>query len=202
MKKQKIDFAKYADTHEETELIGADGTKIMVRDHIPYEDKKQMARELVERCVIIHDDSCCYESFEVYAEKIKAMLHYYTDVDVDDVEAEDAANFAINNGLLGQIRDVIHDDYMEAEDIFIALESGVMDTFTDDQSIRKALKTSFGFLFNGEDITESLAKAEMTKDTMFKALDALNRKEAEEQEKMNSGTLKVGGNILNFSRRE
>ena len=58
------------------------------------------------------------------------------------------------------------------------------------------------FLFNGEDITESLAKAEMTKDTMFKALDAINKKEQEEKEKMNGGKLKVAGNILNFAKRE
>ena len=68
--------------------------------------------------------------------------------------------------------------------------------------VKKAIRTSFGFLFNGEDITESMAKAELTKDTMFKALDAINKKEQEEAEKMNDGKLRVAGNILNFAKRE
>jgi hypothetical protein len=130
------------------------------------------------------------------------MVKYYTDVPVDDVDANEVCDFVINNGMIAQIREFIHDDYYEAEDVYVAMLNMVIDTYTDDMSLKKAIKTSFGFLFNGEDITESLAKAEMTKDTMFKALDAINKKEQEEKEKMNGGKLKVAGNILNFAKRE
>ena len=188
--------------HEEKELTGKDGTKIMVRDHISYADKIQMARDVIENYVMIHDDSCCYESHEIYAAKIKAMVKYYTDVYVDEASAEQVADFVINNELLEQIRDYIQRDWFEADDVYIAMLNMVMDTYTDDRSLKKAIKTSFGFLFNGEDITESLAKAEMTKDTMFKALSAINRKEQEEKENMDNGKLKVGNNILNFARKE
>ena len=202
MKKKKINFNKYADAHDEKEITGKDGTVIVVRDHISYADKVQMARDVIENCVMIHDDSCCYESHMIYAERIKAMVHYYTNIQVDGADAQDVADFVINNGLIGQIRDYIHDDYIEAEDIYVALMTMVMDTYTDDMSLKKAIKTSFGFLFNGEDITESMAKAELTKDTLFKALDAINKKEQEEKEKIDDGKLKVGNNILNFARKE
>jgi len=202
MKKKKIDFKKYADMHEETELVGNDGTKITVRNHISYADKVQMAKDVIENCVMIHDDSCCYESYEIYAEKIKAMMNYYTNVNVDDADAEAVADFVINNGLLGQISECIKEDYYEAEDVYIAIINMVVDTYTDDMSLKKAIKTSFGFLFNGEDITESMAKAEMTKDTMFKALEAINQKKQEEKQKIDNGTMKVGNNILSFARKE
>ena len=198
MKKKKINFKKYADAHEETELVGKDGTSITVRNHISYEDKVQMAKDVIENCVMIHDDSCCYESHTIYAEKIRAMVKYYTNVQTDDATAEEVADFVINNDLLGAIQEYIHDDYYQAEDVFITIMNMVMDTYTDDMSLKKAIKTSFGFLFNGEDITESLAKAELTKDTMFKALDAINKKEQE----VNGGELTVGGKILNFAKRE
>lgn len=202
MRKKKIDFKKYADMHEEKEMTGNDGTVIVVRNHISYADKVQMTKDVIENCVMIHDDSCCYESYDMYAEKIRTMMKYYTNVPVEEAEAYDVCDFVINNGLLRQIKDYIREDYYEAEDIFVSMLNAVMDTYTDDMSLKKAIKTSFGFLFNGEDITESMAKAEMTKDTLFKALDAINKKEQEEKEKMDDGRLKVGNNILNFARKE
>ena len=202
MRKKKIDFKKYADMHEETTLTGKDGTEITVRNHISYEDKVNMCREILENCIMIHDDSCCYESVSINAERIKAVMKYYTNVPVDDAEASAVCDFVINNELIGQIRDYIYQDYMEAEDVYITMLNMVMDTSTDDMSLKKAIKTSFGFLFNGEDVTESLAKAEITKNTMFKALDAINKREQEEASRIDGGRLNVGGNILNFARRE
>ncbi len=202
MRKKKIDFKKYANMHEETELTGKDGTKIKVKNHIPYASKQEMAREIVENYVMIHDDSISYESYDLPAAMIWSIIKYYTDVPVDDAEITEVADFAINNELIGPIREYIHDDYYEFEDLYVTLLRSVMENYNDDQSLKKAIKTSFGFLFNGEDITESMAKAELTKDTMFKALDALNKKEKEESEKMNNGKLNVGGNIISFARKE
>ena len=126
----------------------------------------------------------------------------YTNVIVDEATAEEVCDFMINNGLIGQLREFIHDDYYEAEDVYVTMLNMVLETYDDDMSLRKAIKTSFGFLFNGEDITESMAKAELTKDTLFKALDAINQKEQEASENMDNGKLKVGSNILNFARKE
>lgn len=202
MKKKAIDFKKYADMHENKEIVGTDGTKIVVRDHISYANKVAMAVALVEANVMIHDDSVCYESFAMPAERIKGIMKYYTDVPVDDADAQEVADFAINNGLIGQIRDYIHDDYYEFEDVFVTLIRSVMDNYEDDQSLAKAIKTSFGFLFTGEDVTETLAKAEAAKDTVFDALGALREKEAQDESKMKDGKLKVEGKLLNFAKKE
>lgn len=202
MQKKKIDFKKYADMHEDIELTGKDGTAVTVRDHISYANKVAMAKEIVENNVMIHDDSISYKNYRMRAEQIKAVMKYYTNVPVDDADAYEVADFVINNELLWPICEHIRADYDEYTEIFARMIEGVMSNYDDDQSLKKAIKTSFGFLFNGEDVTESLAKAEMTKDTMFKALDALNKKEKEESEKINNGKLNVGGNVISFAKRE
>ena len=201
MRKIKVNFKKYADTHEETELIGKDGTKIIVRNHIPYEDKIQLCRDVIENCVMIHDDSCCYEGIDISAERIKAIVKYYTNVNTEDADANAVCDFVINNDLIGQIRDYIHDDFYEMEDIYVNMINMVMDTYEDDMSLKKAIRRSFGFLFTGEDITESMAKAEATSSILFDALGALRKAEKEKEEKIDAGKLSVGGNIINFAKK-
>ena len=201
MRKHKIEFKKYAEMYDLVELEGNDGTKVTVRSHIPYEDKLKLAQELCEETLMIHDDSICYEGHLIYALKMKKILEYYSDVKVEDVSEIKIADFVINNGLDDKLRKAIQDDWNAVEDIFYSMSRGIMDTYTDDRGLTKAIRTSFGFLFNGEDITESLAKAEATKDTLYRALGALNAKEQEEQEKLNGGKLMVGNNIINFAKR-
>ena len=202
MKKHKIEFKKYADAHEEIEIIGDDGTKLTVRTHIPYADKMKIAQEICEEGLMIHDDSYCYEGYLVYAIKLKKMAEYYTDAKVDGIDATSVADFLINNGLEKKLRDAIQEDWGCIEDIFFNMSRGVIDSYHDDRGLTKAIRTSFGFLFNGEDITESLAKAEATKDMVYRAIGALNEKEKEEQEKINDGRLMVGNNIINLAKRK
>lgn len=201
MAKKKIDFKKYADMHEETELTGKDGTKVKVRDHISYENKIEMCREILENCIMIHDDSCCYENVNINAERIKAIMKYYTDVPVDDVQATEVCDFVINNELIGAIRDYIYHDYIEAEDVYITMLNMVMDTTNDDMSLKKAVKKSFGSILTGEDITETFAKAEATSNVLFDALGALRKQEKQKEENIDHGKLSVGGNVINFAKK-
>lgn len=202
MKKHKINFKKYADMSEVVEVTGKDGTVVKVMTHIPYEKKLQMVQEILEEGLMIHDDSICYEGYVIHAVKMKKILEYYTDVNIDGADATEVADFLINNHLMSEIDNAILDDWRYVLDIFYSMMNGIFETYEDDKGLTKAIRTSFSFLFNGEDITESLAKAEAAKDTIYKAIGALNEKEKEEQEKMHDGLLTVGNNILNFSKRE
>lgn len=202
MKKHKIEFKKYADMHDEVKVVGKDGTEVIVRTHIPYEEKVKLVREMLEEGMMIHDDSLIYEGYLMQAIQMKKILEYYTDVKVDNIAPEVIADFMVNNEIIGDIEDAIYKDWCAVQDILFPMKNSVADTYQDDRSLTKALRTSFGFLFNGEDITESLAKAEATKDTMYKALGALREKEQEEKEKINNGKLMIGDNIINFAKRE
>ena len=202
MEKQKIDLSKYADMYEVVEIEGKDGTKISARTHIPYEEKEKMATEMAERLIVIHDDSCVYKSSEFGKIKKYMVAKYYTNLDTEDLTPDDVANFFINNEMWRMISQECGWDYTIAEDIFKDLYKAVKKTYEDDKSLTKALRTSFGFLFNGEDITESLAKAEAMKDTVYEAIGAWRQVEKEQEEKIDDGKLKVGGNIISFAKKK
>lgn len=202
MKKHKITgLKKYAELHEEKALIGNDGVEVTVRTHIPYAQKIAMAQEWVENTVMTHDDSCWYVGYEHRMYEIYLMAKYYTDINTDSATPQEIADFLINDGLIGQIKETLGAEYDEVCDLYYLIRNSFANTFDDDRSLAKAVRTSFGFLFNGEDVTESMAKAEATSGVMMKALDALNKKEKEESEKPNGGKMKVGGTLLNFARR-
>lgn len=202
MRKHKVEFKKYADMHDEVEVVGKDGTKVMVRTHIPYADKLKLSQEMLEQGLMIHDDSICYEGYMMESIRMKKILEYYTDVKVDDIAPEAIADFMINNEMICRIEEAIYKDWCAVEDILFPMMRGVIETYKDDKGLTKAIRTSFKFLFTGEDITESLAKAEATKDTLFKAIGALREKEKEDQEKVNKGKLMIGNNIINFAKKE
>jgi len=203
MKKHKIaGLKKYAEMHEEKKVTGADGVEVTIRTHIPYEDRIAFAREWVENTLMTHDDSCVYTGYEKNMYEMYLTAKYYTDINTDSAVPEEIANFFLNDQLWGAIEEILRDELYEIRDLYNGIAGSVYTTYMDDRSLAKAIRKSFGFLFNGEDITESMAKAEATSGVMMKALDALNKKEKEESEKVTNGRLNVGGNLINFARKK
>ena len=202
MEKQKIEFGKYADMHRETTIRGNDDTSVTVRDHIPWEQKEAMAKELAEQTVVIHDESCVftgsnYERLEKYM-----VAKYYTDLDVDGVSDGEVADFMVNNGVWEALCACVGDDMRYVREIYFAIVGAVETTYTDDKSLTKAIRTSFPFLFTGEDVSESLAKAEANKDMIYKAIGALRDAEKQREETIDRGRLSVGGNVISISKKK
>lgn len=202
MQKTKIDMSKYADMCEEEVVNGKDGTTVRVRTHISYSDKEQMAREIAESVLIVHDDSCMYESDAYDAVEKYMIAKYYTDIDTDEAAIFDVADFMVNNEIIGNVAAVIWSDFENVLDIYERIKDATIKTYEDDKSLAKAIRTSFGFLLNGEDITESIAKAENTNNTLISAIEALRGAEKEKSENVSNGKMTVGGNIINFAKKE
>ncbi len=202
MTKKKYDLKKYADAYKEVEVRGADGEITTVRTHIPYSDKVELAREWAGQTIMTHDDSCVYVSHDKDLYKWFYIAKYYTDIDTEDIEPEDVANCLINNELWDKIEDIIWKDMTVCYDLYDAMVDMYSKTYEDDRSLTKAIRTSFGFLFNGEDLTESIAKAEATKDVLYDAFSKIQAKEKEESERIDGGKLKINGNIIQFGKRE
>ena len=118
MEKHKYDLKKYADMHKEIIIDGEDGTQVIVRDHIPYEEKEKMARELAERMIMIHEDSCVYKSSEYGKYKKYMVAKYYTDIDTEELTPEEVADFFVNNEVWRSINTECSWDYTIVEDIF------------------------------------------------------------------------------------
>ena len=131
-----------------------------------------------------------------------AIAKYYTDIDTEDVDPENIADFFINNGMMRDIMDIVRGDFEEVDDILWRLQESVTKTYEDDKSLTKAIRTSFGFLFTGEDIAENLAQAEGVSDKLFEAFGALRKLESEREEKIDEGKVMVGGNLISFAKKE
>lgn len=202
MEKRKFEFEKYADMHEEKEVTGKDGIKVIVQDHIPYAEKEAMATEMAEILVMTHDNSCAFESYEFDKYEKFMIAKYYTDIDTDGVTPDEIADFFVNNEMMMEINEIVRKDYNAVEDIYWRIADTFTKTYEDDRCLTKALRTSFGFLFNGEDVTKSLAQAEGVRDTLFEAIGALRKLDAEKEEKIDSGKVIVGGNVISFAKKE
>lgn len=202
MKKKKFGLKKYNDMHDEITVQGKDGTEVTVRDHIPYTEKENMARELSETMIMVHDDSCMYESINFRKTMLFMIAKYYTNINTDNADIDDIADFMINNELDRKIKDVSEYDIKIVEEIYDDIYRAVVTTYDDDKSLTKAIRTSFGFLFTGEDVSESLAKAETVKDTLYNALNALHEKEEQQEKEIDDGMLNIGGNVISFSKKE
>lgn len=202
MDKKKIDMNKYADMHEDVVVTGKDLTDITVRNHISYSDKDAMAVEMIQYTARVHDDSIVYMGYDKDKIKLYLIAKYYTDIDTTDVDVGDVANYFINNEMIDKIFDIIGKDFEFVMDMYYMLYDATADAMADDKSIGKALRTSFGFLFNGEDVTESLAKAEAMKDTIYEAIGALRKVEKEREKNINNGTMAIDGALLNFAKKE
>ena len=198
MEKRKYDI------HVEEQLVAnikSGDVSIGAVQHIPYKEKEHMATEMAENVLTIHDDSCMFENHE-YDKMFRLMVaKYYTDIDTDGVDEYELLDFMTYTGLWDELFEFIESDVAVVINIYQSIVANLIMTYADDKSITKALRTSFGFLFNGEDVTETLAKAESVKDTVYQAIGAYRQLDKEKEEKINNGRLNVGGAIINFAKK-
>ena len=195
MEKRKYNLTKQEPTIHDIP-VSYSGELIHVVDRISYSEKEAMATEMAERLIITHDDSCVYESSE-YDKVMKVMIaKYYTDIDTSDADEYDIVDF-IDTETWNNIVEVLGVDLSVVLGIYDRLVDAVMVTYADDRGLTKAIRKSFGFLFTGEDITDTLAKAETVKGTMLDALSALQKR----QETVDNGKLNVGGNVISFAKK-
>lgn len=201
MDKVKMDFANIGDIHKDR-IVDVNGTQVTVRTHIPMEEKRKMAEEWTEMTVLFDDENnICLNSHENEFIRMYLMMKYYTNLDVDDVGVDDVANLLINTESEGKIYGCVVDDLCYVQDMTIQMRSNVREMYNTGNSLAHAVKTSFGFLFNGEDITETLAKSQILSDKMLEAVKVLQDKEKEAPKKANNGVLTVGGKIVNIAKK-
>ena len=201
IEKRKYDLKKYAHDFPEVKMT-LDDMEITAFQRIPYKEKENMAIEMATRVVMTHDDSCAYEGSEYNKVLALMIAKYYTSIDTTDADEYDIVDFMLNTGVYNWVVRAIEDDLGVVIDIYNAIVHSVVITYNDDRGLTKAIRTSFSFLFNGEDITQSIAKAEAMKDTVYNAINALREKEKDAEETIDDGKMRVGGNILSFAKKE
>jgi hypothetical protein len=143
-----------------------------------------------------------YTSKDIKRKKLYMIAKYYTDIDVEEADEHQIADFLINNDLADQIENYVFDDWYLVEQIYLYIEKAVIKTYEDDKSLSKAIKTSFSGLLTGEDVGTALANAEHVRDTLMDAVEALRQVNKEKEEQIDHGKMTVGGNVINFAKRK
>lgn len=72
------------------------------------------------------------------------------------------------------------------------------DAYAAKNSLTEAIHKSFGFLFDGKDITETLAETQAVSGQMLDVVDQLNKA----AKKSDGGKIKAGGNVINIAKKK
>lgn len=198
MEKIKFDISGAAEKHNEEKLqIGEQ--ELIVRDHIPLDDKIKMATELVQVGATINEEQKLMSKGVLWDEvKLYLIMKFYTNLDVEDLEFNDVVDWVINNNLPPLLEDIIYADIIYVEGLAYQMLENSKAAYDKENSLSTAIMTTFGFLLNGEDITETLAKSREISEQMLTAAEQMNKS----QQKADAGKVKVGGNIINIGKKK
>ena len=198
MDKIKVDISGAADVFQTDELT-VGGNTITMRNHIPIADKIAMAQELTTFFTDVNEETETVQRdpFASMA-RVYLVVKYYTNVDIDGLSPSEVYDWIINNDAWERVEEFVRHDLWEVDEFADQIFINVQDTFNAEHSLSKAVKQSFGFLFNGEDITETLAKSRILSEEMVDIIGRLNQS----QQKSENGTVKVGGNVISIGKKQ
>lgn len=167
-----------------TKVMNVLGQETRVRKYLTYKEKLDTASELVERATVCDREAgICYEGHLTSAMIRFMQVKAYTELDVTKYEGEDG---------LCELMDAWH-EYSEDMDAFEEtidrdwygdygvealadqMRSNITRLFETMHSLPYKIATSFAFLLNGNDLTDSLAKASGVNEQMIGFMDALKK---------------------------
>lgn len=196
MEKIKFDLSGYADKYRELKISGADDVVITVRDHIPLADKLRFMDEFIRK-TLINMTNFVYDSYMQVVTEKAMIVRYYTDVDADEYTDEELYDFIVNDDLFPSIADFIQDDIEDITMLCSNMREAIMRTTSYESSMTNAIKTSFGFLFDGKDLTATLSESETLRDQLFAAIGALKK----ENESKDKNKISVNGTVINLAQK-
>lgn len=197
MEKKKF-VMNTGDAYEVQQDVKVGDETIHVRTHIPLAEKMMMASDIVQMIEVLDDElgivttSSLEDVCELYL-----ILKYYTDVDLEGVEAQQVFDWLVGYGAVDTIRNIIDADYSYVETMMWRLSSNVEAEHRARNSLTHAVKTTFGFLFDGRDITETLAESRAVSDKMLDIVGRLNDTTKKEE----AGRVNVSGNVINIGKK-
>lgn len=197
MEKVKIDLSGYADKCQEIKIKGSDDVVITVRDHISVAEKLNFMNDFI-RSTFINMKEYCYDSFMQVVTEKALVVRYYTNVDTDGYTDEEVYDFVMNNNLFDSIAEYICRDMEDVSIMCTDMRNAILMTTENEVSLSSAIRKSFGFLFDGKDVSETFAEATELKEQLLGVVETL--KHAGEVQK--DSKVSVNGAVINFAQKE
>lgn len=194
MEKIKIDIV--AETAEPVDFDVYIGSAILkATTWIPYEQKIEFAKEYASMVIAVDEDTGRYKKIPfAYPVETYLAMKYYTNLDTEDCTAEDVYNFVLRSIRNSRLSEVISEDVKDTMCMAEAVVASIIDDNNYANSAGYKIMKSFGSLFTGEDIAETLAKTQEVNEDMIKVIGLLN---AEKQK-----SKKVIPSMIDFTKRD
>lgn len=155
------------------------GKTVTVKDRIPYRQKAEAAEDLASLCVVFNEElGIAYDSYLHSEYTYFIMVKYYSDMDLSEYNG-DGWIFDFMDALeqdaegFDALREYARDDFDTVERLEWNLRNTVQELYNKEHSLEHRAMTSFGFLLDGKDLTETLAQARDVNEQMIDHLGAI-----------------------------
>lgn len=153
------------------------GQEALVKDRIPYKEKMEAAEEYAARATVFDEElGWAYDSPLGDAIEKYIRLKYYTNIDMskyDDYDGLCQMMDDIGEYPIEEFENATQKDWNILYELCWMLQSNAETAFEKEHSLAHRIKTSFGFLLDGKDLTQSLAEAREVNEQMIDHLGAL-----------------------------
>lgn len=159
---------------KEMKVLGQD---VVVKNHVSYQQKMDAAEEYVAMSAVFDEEhGLCYMSPYEEAVKKYMKLKTYTGLDMSNYNGVDGLCKLmddIDETPIDEFEEFVDDDWTVLRDLAYTIYYNVSGVFEKEHSLEHRVKTSFGFLLDGKDLTQTLAEAREVNEQMIDHLGAI-----------------------------
>lgn len=153
------------------------GQEVSVKNHVSYQQKMDAAEEYVAMSAVFDEEhGLCYMSPYEEAVKKYMKLKTYAGLDMSNYNGIDGLCKLmddIDETPIDEFEEFVDDDWSVLRDLAYTIYYNVENVFEKEHSLEHRVKTSFGFLFDGKDLTQTLAEAREVNEQMIDHLGAI-----------------------------
>ena len=153
------------------------GQEVSVKNHVGYQQKMDAAEEYVAMSAVFDEEhGLCYMSPYEEAVKKYMKLKTYTGLDMSNYNGIDGLCRLmddIDEVPIDEFEELVDDDWVIIYNLAYVIYCNVSDVFEKEHSLEHRVKTSFGFLLDGKDLTQTLAEAREVNEQMIDHLGAI-----------------------------
>ena len=155
------------------------GQEVQVKNRLTYMEKLEAAEEHVARIGVFDEENgLCYITHLERAIQMFTKLKMYTSLDMSEHEGLNGLCTLMDKLAdedITEFEAFVHDDFDVLMDLADNLWYNVAAVFEKTHSLATRFEKSFGFLFDGKDLTQTLAEAREVSEQMIDHLGAIQK---------------------------
>lgn len=158
--------------------------EIQVKKQITYDEKMRYAQEYASYvCAIDESQELMHEAFDDGAIRVYLLVKYYTNIDVDEFEADMETLYDAMLPYMAAVRDACFNDSIHCECIASQYTDRAIEIYNKQHSLGQKIKTMLGGLLDTDDIGKVIAESRFVNEEMIDLLQKARDREDQKEEK-------------------